>query len=47
MDNHQLNLILDINQQAKEKGKNFPKKRYLFEKLLSEKDKKQPLALLV
>jgi len=40
MDNHQLNLILDINQQAKEKGKNFPKKRYLFEKLLSEKDKK-------
>jgi len=39
MDNQQLEFILDINQQAKEKGKNFPKKRYLFEKLFSEKNK--------
>ncbi len=38
MDNQKIELLLKLNQQAKRKGRDYLKKRYLFDQLLQEKD---------
>lgn len=39
MDNQKIEPLLRLNQQAKEKGRVYLKKRYLFDQLLMEKNK--------